>query len=350
MKKTSLIIAVWMVIAATLTFPLPSAQGAESSPSKTPVKPWIWPLPPDKPRVQHIRTFITPRDLGITKGFFAKLWEFIAGEDTVDRIISPHGITADGNDRVYVADWGGRCIHFFDFKKKKYDRYGTTKLGPLVSPIGVALDGAGLLYITDSMLRRVFVFSGSKNTLVIGDKNSFQRPTGIAVNAAEKRLYVVDTLGHRVDVFSLEGKKQSSFGGRGTGPGEFNYPTHIALDRSGTLYVMDTLNFRVQVLDKEGKFLSQFGGTGTGIADLAKPKGIAVDSEGHIWVSDELRNSIQVFDREGRLLLIFGKTGIGRGEFNMPAGMFIDNSDRLFVADSYNYRIQMFQYIPYGEK
>lgn len=339
-----------MVIAVTLISPLPAAQGAETSPFKTPIKQWIWPLPPDKPRVQHIRTFITPQDLGITKGFFAKVWEFIAGEDTVDRIISPHGITADGNDRVYVADWGGGCIHFFDFKKKKYAKYGTTKLGPLASPIGVALDGEGLLYLTDSVLRRVFVFSGSKNTLVIGDENSFQRPTGIAVNAAEKRLYIVDTLGHRVDVFSLNGKKQFSFGRRGTGPGEFNYPTHIALDRSGTLYVMDTLNFRVQVLDKEGKFLSQFGGTGTGIADLIKPKGIAVDSEGHIWVSDELRNSIQVFDRKGRLLLIFGKTGIGKGEFNMPAGIFIDGKDRLHVADSYNYRVQMFQYIAYGEQ
>ncbi len=349
MKKTPLIIAVWMVIAA-LTFPLPSLQGAESSPSKTPVSPWIWPLPPDKPRIQHIRTFITPQDLGITKGFFAKLWEFIAGKDTADRIVSPHGIAADGNDKVYVADWGGRCIHSFDFKKKKYDKFGATKLGPFASPIGAALDGDGLLYVTDSVLRRVFVFTGNKNTLVIGDEKSFLRPTGIAVNTVEKRLYVVDTLGHRIDVFSLDGKRQFSFGKRGTGPGEFNYPTHIALDRSGTLYVMDTLNFRVQVFGKEGKFLSQFGGTGTGIADLIKPKGIAVDSESHIWVSDELRNSIQVFDRQGKLLLIFGKTGIERGEFNMPAGMFIDSRDRLYVADSYNYRVQMFQYIAYGEK
>lgn len=338
-----------MVIAALL-FPFFPVQGAGTSPSKTPATPWIWPLPPDKPRVQHLRTIITPQDLGITKGIFAKLWEFIAGENTADRIISPHGVVADGNDKVYVADWGGRCIHFFDFRKKKYDKYGATRLGPFASPIGAALDGDGLLYVTDSVLRRVFVFSGSKNILVIGDRNSFQRPTGIAVNAAEKRLYVVDTLGHRVDAFSLDGKKQFSIGRRGTGPGEFNYPTHIALDRSGALYVMDTLNFRVQQLDRDGKFLSQFGGTGTGIADLIKPKGIAVDSEGHIWVSDELRNSIQVFDRQGRLLLIFGKTGIGKGEFSMPAGMFIDSKDHLFVADSYNYRVQMFQYISYGGK
>jgi DNA-binding beta-propeller fold protein YncE len=338
------IIAVCAAI-TMLSFPVSSVYSADASSKNTPDKPWVWPLAPEKPRVQHIKTFITPQDLGVKKGFFAKLWEFIAGEDAADRIISPHGVTADGNGRVYVADWGGKCIHFFDFEKKKYDKFSETKLGKLASPIGMALDDDGLLYVTDSALRRVFVFNGTKNKRVIGEDNSLLRPTGVAVNAREKRLYVADTLGHRVDVFTLEGEKQFSFGKRGTGDGEFNYPTHIAIDPAGTVYVMDTLNFRVQVFDKDGTFITLFGQTGTGIHDFIKPKGIAVDSEGHVWVSDEIRNSIQVFDRKGKLLLIFGKTGIGRGEFNMPAGLFFDNKDRLYVADSYNYRVQMFQYL-----
>ncbi len=346
MKTGPLFITI-CTLAAVLTAPLSALQGADapSQSQNTQNKPWVWPLPPEKPRVQYIKTFITPQDLGVKKGFFARVWEFIAGEDTVDRIVSPHGIVADGNGKVYVADWGGKCVHFFDFEKKKYDKFNETKLGRFSSPIGVALDSEGLLYVTDSALRRVFVFSGSKNKRIIGDENSLLRPTGIAINAREKRLYVTDTLGHRVDVFTLEGKKLFSFGTRGTGDGEFNYPSHLAIDAAGAVYVMDTLNFRVQVFDKDGKFLGIFGQTGTGIGDFIKPKGITVDSEGHIWVSDEIRNSIQVFDRQGRLLLIFGRTGINKGEFNMPAGIFLDSKDRLYVADSYNYRVQMFQYL-----
>lgn len=303
-----------------------------------------WPLPPDKPRVRYLKTFITPQDLGIKKGFWAKVWEFIAGEDTVDRILSPHGVVSDGDGKVYVVDWGAARIHFFDFGKKKYDQFGRTKTGSLASPIGAALDGDGRLYVTDSVLRRVFVFKGSKNVAVIGD-DSLYRPTGIAVNKRDKRLYVVDTQGHRVDVFGLDGTKLFSFGKQGTGQGEFNYPTHIALDAAGDVFVMDSLNFQVQIFGKDGAFRSRFGGTGTSIHDFMKPKGIAVDSEGHIWVSDSLRNSIQVFDRAGRLLLIFGRSGIGPGEFNVPEGLFIDANDRLLVADSYNYRVQQFQYL-----
>lgn len=319
-------------------------QVADAAPESAVSSPWVWPLPPEQPRVQHAKTVITPQDLGITKGFFAKLWEFIAGEDTADRIISPHGVVADDAGKVYVADWGAGRIHYFDFEKKKYDVFSKTKIGPLRSPIGVALDGEGLLYVTDSILKRVFVFSGTKNKRIIGD-DSLLRPTGVAVNKKEKLLYVVDTLGHRVDVFDLEGKKQYSFGSNGPGEAQFNYPTHVALDAAGDVYVVDSLNFRVQIFNKTGKFLSQFGGTGTSIHDFMKPKGIAVDSEGHIWVSDSYRNTVQIFDRKGRLLLIFGKLGIGPGQFNVPAGLFIDGKDRLIVADSYNYRVQMFQYL-----
>lgn len=343
MKKYQLFITACVLAIAFLSPVLP-VQGSDQSQPQAPVQPWVWPLAPDKPRIQFIRTIITPQDLGIKKGFFARVWEFIAGEDTIDRIVSPHGLVADGEGKVYVADWGGACVHFFDFDKKDYDKFNLTKMGPLVSPIGAALDAEGLLYITDSSLRRVFVYSGKKNKRIIGD-DSMLRPTGIAVNKKEKLLYVVDTTGHRVDIYNLEGKKTGSFGKGGVGDGEFNYPTHIAIDRTGDLYVMDTLNFRVQIFDKSGKYLAGFGTNGTAIGAFIKPKGIAVDSEGHIWVSDGVRNSVQVFDRAGRLLLIFGRNGIGSGEFDVPAGLYLDSKDRLYVADSYNYRVQMFQYL-----
>lgn len=337
-----------LLIALACAFPVAAVQSVSASSEKPASTPWIWPLPPEKPRVQHVRTIITPQDLDIKKGFFSKLWEFIAGEDVADRITVPHGVVSDGEGKVYIADWGGGAVHYFNLHKKKYSNFYKTKQGTLSSPIGIALDDEGLVYVSDSLLRRVFVyrdsFFGIKNSRVIGD-DTLVRPTGVAINKKDRILYVVDTGGHRIDRFDLEGNRLSSFGRNGTDEGEFNYPTHIALDAAGDVYVMDSLNFRVQIFDKNGKFLSQFGGNGTGINDFMKPKGIAVDSEGHVWISDSLRNSIQVFDRQGKLLLIFGRLGIEPGQFNLPAGLYIDGRDQLVVADSYNYRVQLFQYL-----
>jgi sugar lactone lactonase YvrE len=324
--------------------PVQPAFGIESAPSASIQSGWSWPLPPDPPRIRHELTLVAPQDLGVTKGFFARLWAFIAGDDSADRIVSPHSVVADGEGKVYITDWGIGRIHYFNIAKKEYEQFGRNSLGELVSPIGAALDGEGLLYVSDSIRRRVFVYRGTKNKRIIGD-DELLRPTGVAINKKEKTLYVVDTTGHRVDVFDLEGKRLESFGRQGGGDGEFNYPTHIALDAAGNVYVMDTMNFRVQIFDKTGRFLSKFGGNGSAIGAFMKPKGIAVDSEGHIWVSDGMRNSVQVFDREGRLLLIWGSKGIERGEFDVPAGLYFDSKDRLYVADSYNFRVQIFQYL-----
>ena len=347
MKSSSLLITAILVL-GTVLLPVVHATAAAGSSAADGSASWVWPLPPDPPRIRFLQSFATPQDLGVSKGFFAKLWEFIAGSDTVDRIVAPHGVVSDGEGHVYVADWGGGLVHAFNFARKKYDQFSRTKKGDLVSPIGAALDGDGLLYISDSALRRVFVFDGDKNKRVIGS-DDLLRPTGLAIDKKRKILYVVDTTAHRVDVFTLAGDLLRTIGKRGDGDGDFNYPTHIALDANGQVYVMDTLNFRVQIFDADGKFVTAFGRNGSSIGDFVKPKGIAVDSEGHIWVSDSLRDCIQVFDRSGKLLLIFGRKGSGVGEFNIPAGLFIDSKDRLFVADSYNGRIQMFQYLKEGK-
>jgi len=348
MKTIPLLILTLLIFLAGCA-PVAVPQAAE--PPSPALSDWVWPLPPDPPRIQHLSTFITPKDLGITKGFWAKVWEFIAGNnDELDRIVSPHGLVADGEGKLYVADWGAASVQYLNFVKQQYDQFSKTKKGNLVSPIGAALDGDGLVYISDSVLRRVFVFSGSRNKRIIGEDDSLLRPTGIAINKKEKKLYVVDTMGNCVVIFDLSGTKIASFGKRGGDDGEFNYPTHVTIDTSGDVYVMDTLNFRVQIFDKDGKFLSKFGGTGTALQDFMKPKGIAVDSERHIWVSDGLRDTIQVFDRDGKLLLIFGRQGIGAGEFDVPAGLYIDSKDRLYVADSYNYRVQVFQYLKVEQK
>ena len=345
MKNLSRSISLVIVILFAIGTAIAAERGADNAAGK--ISPWVWPLPPDKPRVLFIQTIITPQDLGIKKGFFARIWEFIVGEDTANRVMAPHGVVADGQGKVYIADWGGKQVHFFDLQKKKYDYFFKTKMGPFESPIGVALDAEGFLYVTDSVKRRIFVFSGSKNKRVIGD-DTLLRPTGIAINKNEKRLYVVDTVGHRIDVFDLSGSRLFSIGKRGAQDGEFNYPTHVAIDSAGDLYVMDSMNFRVQIFDKDGKYLTQFGGNGTSISQFMKPKGIAVDSEKHIWVSDSIRNSVQVFDRTGRLLLIFGRLGTDAGQFDIPTGLFIDDMDKLYVSDTYNYRVQMFQYLKEG--
>ncbi len=305
----------------------------------------VWPQPPQTPRIKFVGTVSGPADVGIKKSWFRKTMDNILGKkETVGIMLRPYGVFADA-DRIYVTDPGISLLHVIDLTKKQYFQIKKAGEEMLISPIGVAVDEYANIYLTDSALKKVFVFDKKGKFLrEIGSPELFLRPTGVAVN--EDRIYAIDTLGHKILVFSKKnGKLLFRFGKRGTGKAEFNYPTNIFIGKDGFIYITDSLNFRVQIFDRDGNFITAFGKQGDGSGDFSQPKGIAVDSEGHIYVADAHFDNVQIFDRDGNLLLSFGDTGRGKGEMVLPAGVFIDSRDRIYVADSYNNRVQIFQYL-----
>ncbi len=308
-------------------------------------KPLIWPEPPAAARIAFDISIARPEDAGIKKGLFKKIVDVVMGEDKRS-MVKPYGIAVDNNGRVIVADTAFKRLHIYDRKKKKYfhiDRAGKT---PLVSPIGVATDNADNIYVSDSVARKVYVFNSKGHLLRSIDGGV--RPTGIAVDAPRKRLYVVDTGAHEVSILTLQGKLIGSFGGLGSGEGQFNYPMDIFVDDRGDIYVTDSMNYRIQIFDMNGRYQTSFGEHGDGTGDFGRPKGIGVDSEGNIYVADAVFDTVQVFSRKGAFLLNFGKLGSGAGMFWMPGGLFIDGADNIYVADPYNRRIEVFEYLGGG--
>ena len=304
-----------------------------------------WPPPPQKPRILYLGSIKDPTDTERKESWFKKVISSVFGsERDMYTMLRPYGVYAD-TDRVYVADPGSGRLHVYDRSRKSYFAFERWGEEDLISPIGIAVDENGNMFISDSVLKQVLVFDREGKYLrAIGPPDMFKRPAGIALNDA--RLYVVDTHGHKVLVLSqTDGKLLFSFGRQGTEHGNFNYPTNVFVSSEKLIYVTDSMNFRVQVFNPDGSFLTSFGKPGDGSGNLSKPKGIAVDSEGHIYVVDSHFDNVQIFDRDGNLLLVFGGSGNGKGEFTLPAGIYIDKLDRIYVADSYNRRIQIFQYV-----
>ena len=317
------------------------------APLAPPDPPLVWPGAPEPPRVAYVQAFSRAEDLGIRKGLLQRFADLLFGaEDT--RIVRPMAVVEAGG-LLYVADPGVRGVHRFDRAGGKYDLLVRSDRQPLPSPVGLARGAAGEVYVTDSALRKVFVIRPqSKAVEEVLLRAELRQPTGIAVDAATGRLFVVDTGAHRLLVFERDGALVATVGERGIGQAQFNYPTLLWRDPAGRLYVTDSLNFRVQVLDAQGGFLSQFGRHGDGSGDLARHKGVATDRHGHIYVVDGLLHALQIFDPAGRLLLGIGGQGRERGEFWLPAGIFIGEGDIIYVADAYNQRVQVFRYIGGG--
>ncbi|MCS6773586.1 MAG: TIGR03663 family protein [Anaerolineae bacterium] len=175
-----------------------------------------------------------------------------------------------------------------------------------------------------------------------------QSPTGVAVAPNGERL-IVDHRANRVFRQAADGALLSAFGGAGNGPGQFNDPWGIAVDRAGNIYVADTFNHRVQKFTPEGVFLLSWGQPGVSNEPgegkrtlFFGPRGIAFDRQGRVLVTDTGNKRVQVFDTEGNFLTQFGAPGDEPGQFNEPVGIAVDERGLIYVADVWNRRVQVF--------
>jgi DNA-binding beta-propeller fold protein YncE len=317
------------------------AAGAEQEQEKL-----VWPHGPAQPRVEFVKTFSRPADLGIGRGFFERLKDLLFGAAET-RLLRPMAVVAGGGV-IHVADPGARGVHRFDTAAGDYVLIAAGDGLPLPSPVALARGAGGEVYVADSRLAQVFVIRpGAKLAVPLRLDAKLTQPTGLAFDVASGRLYVADTGEHCIHIFERDGSLAGSIGRRGTGDGEFNFPTYIWRTAEGRLYVTDSLNFRIQAFDAQHRFAGSFGRQGDGTGDAARPKGIATDRYGHVYVVDTLFHAFQIFDATGRLLLPVGERGQGRGEFWLPTGMYIDQDegDTIYIADSYNQRIQVLRYI-----
>ena len=295
-----------------------------------------WPRDGNR-RIAYVGELRTPEDLGIEHGFFARIWRSIAGQDDSEELYRPYAVALSADGRIAVADPGRHAVFVFDPRASDYHRITSG----LRYPVAVVFAGATLI-VADSERRTLFAFDAHGEPMALPFRVPvLQRPAGLAVDERRGLLFVTDSPAHQVHVIPLQGGEGKVLGGRGGDPGQFNFPTHLAIDREGHLYVCDAMNFRVQAFDAELRPLRSFGSLGDRPGNLARPKGLAIDGAGNVLVVEGYFDLVQVFASDGQLLGVFGGSGTLPGRFWLPGGAASDGR-LLYVADTFNGRVQVF--------
>src|ERR1700691_5200876 len=248
----------------------------------------------------------------------------------------------------------------------------------LSTPVEVALDAAGDLYIAETRrVRCVAADTGIVNTVAGngtfgfgGDGGSalsavLNTPTGLALN--NETLYISDTNNDRVR--AVAGGTISTVAGNGTasytGDGlqalsaGLDGPIGLTFDPSGNLYIADTQNSRVRRVDTSGTITtfagngiaSGFGGEGdpATLTPLDAPQGVAADPAGNVYIADTNHNRVVRVDAAGNIHIVAGTgtagdlpgSGASLGELYGPTGLAVDAAGNLYIADTQNHRIQM---------
>jgi DNA-binding beta-propeller fold protein YncE len=302
----------------------------------------VWPKPPAQERIRYVRSVAGPQDWGISRSLFRRMADALSGRS--EEGFNRPSAAAERDGVLYVSDPGAQALWILDAPRDRYVKITQAGGLSLVSPVALALapGSGGAVFVADTGLKQVLLLDRDGELIRSIGTQGLERPSGLAWDEAAQRLYVLDSLRHRIAVFDARGDLLGNLGEGGDKDGQFNHPTHLALDAGGALLVTDAMNFRVQAIDRNGGFLWKFGKAGNGAGDFASPKGVAADSAGHVYVVDALFDAVQIFDRQGRLLLAFGEHGDEPGQFSLPGGITISSDDKVYVADAYNHRVQIF--------
>ena len=153
----------------------------------------------------------------------------------------------------------------------------------------------------------------------------------IYVGSNDDHIYVFDQSGHL----------KNSIGSSGRGDGQFDIPYSISI-RGEVIYIADYGNHRIQKLTTGGKFLHKFGKKGSGQGQFRYPSGVVVDSKNRVIVSDRDNNRVQVFSHVGNWLLTIDGTRTGNTCFYRPLGLVFDPQGNIHVAASGSNTIKVF--------
>lgn len=201
--------------------------------------------------------------------------------------INPWGMAVDGNGNVYVGDAGTFVTNTGPGNGYVYEilaagGYTTIKKlgGVFAYPDGLAVDGIGNVYVTDS-----------------GNSTVREIPPGCLISSC------VTALG-----------------------GDWRQPLGIAVDQSGNVYVADLAATVVKMPPNcfSTSCMTILGG------GFAVPYGVAVDGGGNVYVADHYNNTVSVMPADcvnANCVVPLG------GGFNSPAGIAVDGSGNVYVTE-----------------
>ncbi len=144
---------------------------------------------------------------------------------------------------------------------------------------------------------------------------------------AQGRILCVDRDMHEVIICSGSGERLAALGQRGEPLSPFNHPTDVHVSSWGDIYVSDGYAASsIHRFSAYGVHLQSWGGHGSGDGQFGWPHAIWTHADGRVCVVDRTQNRVQVFDNLGGHLASWTHV-------YQPVGIWGDDEGNTYVTD-----------------
>jgi uncharacterized protein (TIGR03437 family) len=292
-------------------------------------------------------------------------------------LLSPRNVAIDAAGNLYIAEFEGHRIRKLTPGGKLSTVAGTGVAGSsgdgnrasaaqINYPAGMAFDRAGALYFADSgnnVVRKLYADGTIGTVLGRNPGTTLYSPLAVAMDLAGT-LYVGDST-FVVRAYTTAGKwigyagnGVPSFSGDG-GPAASAALTSVndlAADLNGNLFIADAVRLRridplgvIVTVAGDGYVHSVGDGGPATSAQLFQPSALTLDSAGNLFIADSGTQRVRQVLHDGTMTTLAGTgtAALGAADgspaanvaLNTPMGVAMDSSGNVLVADTYNHRV-----------
>jgi sugar lactone lactonase YvrE len=199
---------------------------------------------------------------------------------------------------------------------------------PLNEPFGVAVDGAGNVYVAN--ISNIPEWKPASDTVSYLVPSGLHVPCGVAVDSVGN-LYIADTFASALKMWTAANSNLTTlvpaYNPNAPFNENLNAPYGVAVDGAGNVYIADTFDRAIK------KWTAANSNVTTLVAGLVNPYGVALDSAGNVYIAEASGEGFGSVVQEWTAANGIVTTLVAYPEVYAPYGVAVDGAGNVYIAD-----------------